>query len=676
MSNFLSAAGPLFGPDFVVVTVNDETGTAYSVEVYPDASNEDLRAAGLPPQYYWQPSRVYLAKKQDSPQDFAFGMTVFKGLMTEETSVGVSAAQTSGGDVETGGGFATFTTTFAVPDSVIANAVKVLRAGSHPAPAPRLAKLFFNYGAQEPDPLLGIVPIIENNVTIEVPDLVAASAGTKSPMFISAQGSGKGSIEAHGDSSFLVTCNELAAGAIAGSLKAGVSPFTVHCNLKEQMYIHACQITVHADADKSYEQFSAALSVGGFLGIDSATLDYAYSNMLTSGAITTEMQMDEADISPELKQWIEKNVDDMRKAAFDAIKSEIFDWKPADQAPATADRSLFSSIFGGAAVTLKQNYQHRGLSFPQTLKLDTSIAVNSTVSGTLDDLLPAVKANPDRYLAIVDVGEFFKKIQVVGSSAVNFDEKLADGTALHDPIQSIQLEVSYPDFDNPEANGQVNLVTDAQGFHYTVAKTDPNAGAELAMWTKDNPADLVNIAFLRLAADSKEWPADQVKLTKTLVYDGDDPRVELSNGGTTMVIEQTGPFHAPRMTVDEVGYVFVRFMLDINPPKDNVTMTLTTTLGSRTDTLTITRENQKNILWEIFSDKYINETSFTYTLQVEVTGPNFTDPPVTWQTDAPVTVALPTGRVKYVNPLKITLPPAPADKVDTINNYIKAFQAS
>jgi hypothetical protein len=73
VAEFLSATGPIFGPDFVLVTVNDETGTQYQLEVYPDASNEDLRKAGRPMQYYWQPGRVYLAKKQNSPKDYDFG---------------------------------------------------------------------------------------------------------------------------------------------------------------------------------------------------------------------------------------------------------------------------------------------------------------------------------------------------------------------------------------------------------------------------------------------------------------------------------------------------------------------------------------------------------------------------------------------------------------------------
>ncbi|MGW2288569.1 hypothetical protein [Streptomyces phaeochromogenes] len=675
MPDFLSATGPLFGPDFVLVTVNDETGQRYALQVYPDASNDELRAAGQAPQYYWQPSRVYLAKKQTSPEDFDFGMTVFKGLLTSETHIGVEAEQ-AGGDIEAGGGFCTFTTTFAVPDSVIANAVKALRAGQHAAPKPRLGSLFFAYGSGDPDPLLGVVPIIENNVTIEVPRLDAAG-GTAAPMYIDAQGAGKGSIEEHGFSSFLVTCNQLAAGAIAGSLEEGVSPFTVHCHLKEQVYIHGCQIKVTVDADKTFNQFSAALSAGGFLGISSASLEYGYSNLITTGGIITEIQMDNGVLTPELQQWVMKNADDMRTRAFNLVKSEIFDWKPTEQSPATASRGLFSSIFGGSSVSLKSNYQHRGVTFTETFRLDTTISVHQTVSGTLNDLLPAVQAHPERYLAVVDIGEHFRKIQVAGVCAVDFDDVLADGTDLRDPIRSVQLEVGYPDYHDPvRADGTVNLVTQAQGFHYTLGHKDPKAGLELAMWTEDNPQDIVNISTLRLEADIPQWPADQVKLTKTIVFDGDDPRVDLSNGGSVYTIEQTGTGHAPKLTADEVGYVFVRFMLDRILPKDNISLTLTCRIGSRTDTLTITRQNQKNALWEIYSDKFVRENSFTYSLQVEVTGPDFTDDPVIWGTAAPVTVPLPSGRLKYLNPFKLALPPVPAAQVATVNRYIATYPAN
>jgi hypothetical protein len=121
--------------------------------------------------------------------------------------------------------------------------------------------------------------------------------------------------------------------------------------------------------------------------------------------------------------------------------------------------------------------------------------------------------------------------------------------------------------------------------------------------------------------------------------------------------------------------VYVHFALDRKIPKDNITITLTVTLGSRTDTLTIARANQADVLWEIFSDKYFAETSFSCSAQVEVSGPNFTDNPVTWQDAAPIVVAVPAGRVKYINPCIITLPPVPAAQLETVNQYIAAYPA-
>jgi hypothetical protein len=58
---------------------------------------------------------------------------------------------------------------------------------------------------------------------------------------------------------------------------------------------------------------------------------------------------------------------------------------------------------------------------------------------------------------------------------------------------------------------------------------------------------------------------------------------------------------------------------------------------------------------------------------VSVSGAGFTDAPVSWKSQQPVTVPLPTGRVKYINPLKVALPPTPSDQVDVINAYINAY---
>ncbi len=673
-----SPLGPLFGPDFLMVTVNDETKTSFSLEVYPDANNALLKANGLQQQFYFVPQRVYVAKKQDSPQDFDFGMAVFKGLMTSEDTVGISPTA-AGGDVEAGGGFCVFSTTFAIPDSVIANAIQALKTNNYsgskgagsPAP-PRFAGLL-DIGKNDPDPKLGIVPILSNDVTLQLLDASAAGSA-QAPMILKAVSTEKGSIEAHGINSFLVTCNQFAAGAVAGAVKNGLPPFVVQYNLTEQYYLPACDITVTVDMDKVFDSFSVAASASGFF--ESASFSAAYQNTVTRGGIVTDIKINGAAIPPDLKTFIDQKCQDMQTFAMNAVKDQIFDWKPTDGGPATTSGSgggLFGSLFGfGAQVSMKATYQKQSLHFTQELKLDTVVTMTDAKYGDLTDLQPALAAHPEKYLVVYDIGEYFKKIQVAATNAINWSETLPDGTKLSDPITSAMIEVSYPDYTQPlDSAQQPNLKTLGQGFHYLVGQSGAGQ-AGLAQWSANNPSDIINIAYLRLDQQLPQWPSDQVKVRKTLIFDGNDPRVDLLNNATTVVVETTGNDHTPIITGAEVGYLFTRFFC--RPLPAAVTLTLTTTIGPRTDTITITQANQKNVLWEIFSDKYVAQTSFTYSVQVQVQGPNFTDNPITYQSAAPITVKLPGGRVKYLNAVSLQLPDAPPDQIAQINAYIKNYQ--
>jgi hypothetical protein len=196
---------------------------------------------------------------------------------------------------------------------------------------------------------------------------------------------------------------------------------------------------------------------------------------------------------------------------------------------------------------------------------------------------------------------------------------------------------------------------------------------ELMTWSDANPKDIVNAPFLRLDKDVEGWPRDQVKLTKTIAFDGLDPRVDLANGSSIFSVTTISDNHAPVISVDEVGYLFARIMLSPRLPAENVVVTLHCTIGSRTDTIVITTDNQANALWEVYSDKYFDETSVSYTVDVEITGASFTDEVISYSSPEVVIVPIPEGRIKCLNPLKVALPPAPADKVELINAYINAM---
>jgi hypothetical protein len=89
--------------------------------------------------------------------------------MTSETTVGVTHANTTNGEMDAGGGICTFATTFAVPASVINKVSALLKKKDYPQPKNNAR--FFAFDNNDPDPVIGIVPILENNVTIEVPAL-------------------------------------------------------------------------------------------------------------------------------------------------------------------------------------------------------------------------------------------------------------------------------------------------------------------------------------------------------------------------------------------------------------------------------------------------------------------------------------------------------------------------
>ena len=323
MADFVSGVGPLFGPDFVVVTVNDATGTQYGVQVYPDANNPELRAAGLPTQYYFQPAQVYLAHKQTSPQDFDFEMTLFKGLGSEEANI--TPTELQGASTEMGGGFCTFSTTFAIPPSVIAAVIVKLQNREHDAPVPRLAP-YFNQQPGDPAPGLGIVPITNSSVICAVQD----PSVTDGKILMTAQYSQKGSIEQQGICTFLISCNLFAAGEIAAALKAGASPpFTVTNVLKESFYVNAVTAQVDVDIDKVYDSFSAAVDASSFLGIDDLSASEAWSSCITNGGVTTSITENGSVLDASTAKWVNDNVDEMKKTAMDIVKTEIFDWDPA-----------------------------------------------------------------------------------------------------------------------------------------------------------------------------------------------------------------------------------------------------------------------------------------------------------------------------------------------------------
>ena len=73
-------AGPIFGPDFVTISLAYGRGTSFEVPIYPDANNAELKAGGLAVMFYFQPARVFLANRRNSDDlDFSMRAMVKRG---------------------------------------------------------------------------------------------------------------------------------------------------------------------------------------------------------------------------------------------------------------------------------------------------------------------------------------------------------------------------------------------------------------------------------------------------------------------------------------------------------------------------------------------------------------------------------------------------------------------
>jgi hypothetical protein len=375
-------------------------------------------------QFYYMPQNLHLAKLPNS-DDFDFSVTLFKGLMTAEDTLNSGNVASVGGEIDAGGAFVTFSTTMAVPSSVLSAATAQIKAGMFSNPPPRIAA-HCQVGPADLVAPLGCVPIARNQVTIEVPNLPAspppagapptgasAAPGASSPAaaggaqpstptatpaaapaplpnngnpwFISAQGSGDGSIDASGISSFLVTCNQYAAGAIVGAVQDGKPPFTVHSHLTLMFYMNACQIHMDVDMDKTFTQFSGALEAKYMFA--QADLSANYQSLVTSGAITTIINENGVAVDPDTKKLIDTQISNMQSNAWDLVKNDLFNWQPTPDAPASAS----TGACGGAAVSLKMNYQKRGQHLWNDFTINETVTRLTVADGDLNELGPAVR---------------------------------------------------------------------------------------------------------------------------------------------------------------------------------------------------------------------------------------------------------------------------------------------
>jgi hypothetical protein len=162
-----------------------------------------------------------------------------------------------------------------------------------------------------------------------------------------------------------------------------------------------------------------------------------------------------------------------------------------------------------------------------------------------------------------DVGD---NLQIEVSCGGIWEKALPDGSVPRDSLQSVGIEVGYPDSSEPLlADGQPNLRFHSAGVHHSADHGDQDGPLELARWTAANARVVVRFGMSKPAEPIPGWDVGEVVLRKTLTYGPSDPRVDCSSNGSTLVVEER-------------------------------------------------RKGRTIVIWEIYSDKYFEQTSFSYEL--------------------------------------------------------------
>ncbi|SED98636.1 hypothetical protein [Streptomyces sp. TLI_105] len=403
MSDNAFPAGPVFGPDSLVIDVDGggPGGPAVSVHVRPDTQNAGLAAAGEPTRYYFEPPRVTVAKRSGST-DLDFSATVML-----QAPVGPQPTYL--------GGSCTFACTAALPDGVTARIVEKLANHDHPDPPARIASLFTHRDGG-PEPELLMVPITANTVSCVVEHPTTGPG----PLLMSVQGGPGGGIDIQARSSFLVSFSPAAAEAVVTNLRdAAAPPFLVRNVLTEQF--DTGQATVFTDTDidveKLHDVFGAAVPPGEpWPGGDAAGA--AYRAALVTGAVTTHVTeshpagtgptatVGPVPPDPLVSIWL-SDTDELRKVVFRMARDSLFDVTAA-AAPETGQGgrpapAWWSEVFGDARVTLKSERPTGGVHLRERLTTHGTVTAEHAIEGGLAEVAEAARTQLDKYLTVIAI---------------------------------------------------------------------------------------------------------------------------------------------------------------------------------------------------------------------------------------------------------------------------------
>ena len=487
----VQAAGPMWPGGFETI-VSTKGGQRYEILYLPDLHNDELQREGKAPVYYWLPNAVRIARAGDTG-DYKFHLIHFLGVLSQDTTVGVSGTE------EVAGGVLALTITCAPP-------LDVLEA-SHQQITDRMrgdARRYWGWRIPTP-PQFAPVPISDSRTHMSnlspradgtVPSSQPPSGGAAGPAgstttptgapgapgapkstvatrlaprlvkgprsvrqnrdvtpngldawYMRIEGDGPGSLNPAGENAYTALCGSLPAAILWAGFHGTYSPVVVSQTLNLKVWSETLRIKISGNWDRIFTHFSAAASGRAYWF--NADIKAEFNNLRISGGITVEVEIDGTNPGADkMKEEVDKRVDLIVNKFTEEAKARIFDPAPPDVKPAEASSggvlsSLFGGFGGGFALKYRRDETKLELGYDETRQERFNLP--NTISSSLEGFYNDIKADAtaeQKYFTNLYLEDWDRKITHNIKPVVRWPDPGRQWVG--EPVAFLAVQIGYP----------------------------------------------------------------------------------------------------------------------------------------------------------------------------------------------------------------------------------------
>lgn len=452
------AGGPMEAGGFEEYVLDTGEGEGYAVRLFPDLNNEELQREGQPPQYYWSPQQLRLARFPDTG-DFKFSHTHFRGVL-DESHVGVQDT------TETVGGLLNFTVTSRMPPAVMAKlqeqVTERLRGDSRP--------FWRLLGDRQPD--ITMVPVRSNTASIsslapESPGISGAtpvddpgssierSMRTKRGMVadrdlrgtsnldlwaVQLDGIGPGSITG-GENAYGGLLGGIPSELVWAAMHGNASPFFVSQTLMIPMATPVVEISIVGHWKKLHDHFSAEATGG--IAFFAADVAVELDKLRRSGDIEVTMVVDQTVPGADaVAERLEKTKDLVTQKFIDLAKETIFAPAAPIEAAEAREKKGWWNLGVAMKVVKKKEFVDLRYKESQIWKYNRQDVISSTLEGLRREIA-ADEAAARKYFHLVSLGDLNRKVRRITRPVANWLPDPEQQWA-GDPVKGLAVEFGYP----------------------------------------------------------------------------------------------------------------------------------------------------------------------------------------------------------------------------------------